>query len=70
MCDTKGVPEDDVGVLEIFVWVGFDPGGDALRGFAGGLGDVAACWVELRVVVYFALTLISASSRTQETYTW
>jgi hypothetical protein len=69
MRDAEGVPEYDIGVVEVFVWVGFDPGRDALGGFAGGLGDVAACWVELCVVVYLVLAFISAFWRTQETYT-
>ena len=45
------MPEDYVGVGEVCVWVGGDPGGDALGGFAGGLGNVAAGGVELVVGV-------------------
>ena len=55
MRDAEGVPEDDVGVNEVGGGVGFDPGGDALGGGAGGLRDVAARGVELCVVVWGVL---------------
>lgn len=50
--EAERVPEDDVGVLQVRGRVGRDPGWDALGGVAGGLRHVAACWVELGVVVY------------------
>jgi len=46
------VPQHDVLVVEVCVWVCGDPGGDALGGLAGGLGDVAAGGVELVVFVW------------------
>lgn len=46
------MPEDDVGVVYLCGgWVGGNPGREALGGFAGGLGDVAASGVKLVVVV-------------------
>lgn len=51
MRQSKGVPQHDVLVVKACVGVRGDPGGDALRGFAGGLGDVAAGGVELAVFV-------------------
>jgi hypothetical protein len=36
---SKGVPQHDVLVVEVCVGVRGDPGGDALGGLAGGLGD-------------------------------
>jgi hypothetical protein len=49
---SKGVPQHDVLVVEVCVGVRGDPGGDALGGLAGGLGDVAAGGVELAVFVW------------------
>jgi hypothetical protein len=71
MRDAKGVPEHDIGVVEVFVRVGGDPGRDALRGFAGGLGDVTAGWVKLGVVVWGGLAY-DASVRLEGivTYIW
>jgi hypothetical protein len=51
MRKAEGMPEDDVRVYDVGGRVGGDPGGETLGGFAGGLGDVAACWVDLCVVV-------------------
>ena len=42
----------NVRIVEVCVWVRGDPGGDALGGLAGGLGDVAAGGVELAVFVW------------------
>lgn len=51
MSDAEGVPEDEVGVDDgVGGGVG-DPGGEALRGGAGSLGDVATGRVELVVGV-------------------
>ena len=52
MRQSEGVPQHDVFVVEVCVWVRGDPGGDALGGLAGGLGDVAAGGVELAVFVW------------------
>ena len=52
MRQAKSVPQHDVLVVEVCVWVCGDPGGDALGGLAGGLGDVAAGGVELAVFVW------------------
>lgn len=61
MSDAEGVPEDDVGVVDLCGWwVGVDPGWEALRGFSGGLGDVAASGMEL-IVVVCGVELASAS---------
>ena len=49
---SEGVPQHDVLIVEVCVWVRGDPGGDALGGLAGGLGDVAAGGVELAVFVW------------------
>ena len=49
--EAESVPQHDVFVVEIGGGVGGDPGWEALGGFAGGLWDVAACGVELGVVV-------------------
>jgi hypothetical protein len=49
--EAEGVPEHYVGVFQVRGWVGCDPGWDALGWVAGGLRHVAACWVELGVVV-------------------
>ena len=51
MREAESVPQHDVFVVEIGGGVGGDPGWEALGGFAGGLWDVAACGVELGVVV-------------------
>ena len=51
MRQTESVPQHDVLVVEVCVRVRGDPGGDALGGFARGLGDVAAGGVELAVFV-------------------
>jgi hypothetical protein len=48
--DAKGVPEDDVGVVDDGVAVG-DPFGDASGRLTGCLGDVPARRVELVVGV-------------------
>ena len=45
------MPQHHVFVVEVCGRVGCYPGGDALGGFAGGLGHVAAGRVELGVVV-------------------
>ena len=52
MRDSECVPQHDVGVVEVLVGVGFDPGGYALGWLARCLRNVTACWVELCVVVY------------------
>lgn len=52
--EAKGMPEDDIGVFQVRGRVGCDPGWDALGGVAGGLRHVAACWVELGIVVFGA----------------
>lgn len=49
--DAEGVPQDDVRVVDGLGRVGLDPGGQALRGVAGGLRDVAAGRVDLVVGV-------------------
>ena len=51
MRDTEGVPENDVGVLDVLVGGLFDPFGEAAGGVARGLGHVAAGGVELIVAV-------------------
>ena len=52
MGQAESVPEDDVGVVDGGVRAGgFDPCGEALGGFARGLGYVAACGVDLVVGV-------------------
>ena len=58
MVDAESVPDDDVGVVEAFVRVGGDPSGEAGRGGAGGLGDVAAGWVELVVCVLGGMSAV------------
>jgi hypothetical protein len=68
--NAEGVPEDDVRVVEVFVGVGGDPGGDALGRFAGGLGDVATCGVELCVVVWRLLAFTRQHGMLLGTYTW
>jgi hypothetical protein len=55
MRQSESVPQHDVLVVKARVGVRGDPGGDALRGLAGGLGDVAAGGVELAVFVWRAL---------------
>ena len=52
MCDAEGMPEHDICVFDICVGVLGDPFGEAERGGAGGLGDVAAGGMELVVLVY------------------
>ena len=52
MGDAEGVPEHDVGVNDVGGGVGCDPSGDALRGLAASLRDVAAGGVDLGVVVW------------------
>lgn len=52
MCDAECVPEYDVSVDEVFGWVRFDPCGNALGGVARCLRDVAACRVQLIVIIY------------------
>jgi hypothetical protein len=52
MRQSKSVPQHDVFVVEIRGRVGGYPGWEALRGFAGGLRDMAAGGVELGVVVW------------------
>lgn len=49
----EGVPEHDVLLVQGCRGRGGDPGGQALRGRAGGLRDVAAGGVELGVVVWW-----------------
>ena len=51
MREAEGMPEDDVGIVEVAVWICSDPGGDALRWLARGLWDVAAGRVDLVVGV-------------------
>lgn len=51
MRDTKGVPENDVGVVDAIVRGLFDPFGEAAGGDARGLRHVAAGGVELIVAV-------------------
>lgn len=51
MRDAEGVPEDYVGVFDRGVGRGGDPGGEALRGGPGGLGDVSASRVDFGVGV-------------------
>lgn len=56
MREAKGVPEDNVGVINGGGWTGFfDPHGETLGGLAGGLRDVSACGVDLVVGVYIYL---------------
>ena len=52
MRDSERVPQYDIGIVEVLVGVGFDPGGYALGWLARCLGDVTTCWVELCVIVY------------------
>jgi hypothetical protein len=58
MRQSECVPQYDVFVVKVRVGVGGDPGWEALGGFAGGLGDVAAGGVELGVVVWVLLVLL------------
>lgn len=51
MRDTKRVPKDDVGVVEVLVGVGLNPSRNSLRRLSRSLGNVAACWVDLVVVI-------------------
>ncbi len=51
MRQSKGMPQDDVFIVDFRGRVGCDPFGDAAGGFPGGLGHVAACGVELGVRV-------------------
>lgn len=51
MRQTESMPKYNIFIVEIGMRVGFDPGWNALRGFAGGLRDVAACGMDLVVVV-------------------
>lgn len=51
MRDAEGVPEHDVGVIDVRVRVGVDPLRETHGWFARGLGHVAACGVDLGVVV-------------------
>lgn len=62
MRDSECVPQYDIGVVEVLVGVGFDPGGYALGWLARCLRNVTACWVELCVVVYVGLADDSAHS--------
>lgn len=51
--ETESVPQHDVCVINGTARTsGFDPGGQTFRGFAGGLGHVAASWVDLVVVIW------------------
>lgn len=46
MGDAKGVPEDDIGIVNGAIRAGlFYPGRQALGRFTGGLWDVATGWV-------------------------
>lgn len=51
MRDAEGVPEDDVSVVDGVGGRGGDPGGEALRGGAARLRDVAAGGVDFGVGV-------------------
>lgn len=51
MRQTECVPEHNVFVVERNVRVGGNPGGNSLGRCSGGLRDVAACGVDLVVVV-------------------
>lgn len=51
MCNTKGVPEDNVCVLNVFVSVLLNPLGQAARWVASSLWDVAAGGMELIILV-------------------
>lgn len=51
MRQTECVPEDNIFVVERDVRVGGNPGGNSLGWCSGGLRDVAACGVDLVVVV-------------------
>lgn len=51
MRQTECVPEDNIFVVERNVRVGGNPGGNSLGWCSGGLRDVAACGVDLVVVV-------------------
>lgn len=48
MCDTEGVPEDDVGVVDDCVAIR-DPFRDTSGWLARCLRDVPTCWVDLVV---------------------
>lgn len=51
MRQTECVPEHNIFVVERDVRVGGNPGGNSLGWCSGGLRDVAACGVDLVVVV-------------------
>lgn len=51
MRQTECVPEHNIFVVERDVRVGGNPGGNSLGWCSGGLWDVAACGVDLVVVV-------------------
>lgn len=51
MDDAKSVPENDVGSSNVFVGVGGYPFRETACWVAGGLRDVAACRMDLTVVV-------------------
>lgn len=70
MCQSEGVPQHDILVVEVCVWVRGDPGGDALGGLAGGLGDVAAGGVELAVFVWRVGVLVALIRRMASSWTY
>jgi hypothetical protein len=51
MADSEGVPEDDVGVVDVGGWGGRDPGRKAVGGFTGRLGYMSASGMDLVVRV-------------------
>jgi hypothetical protein len=52
MYQAEGVPENNVGVVDVCVRIGGDPGGEAHARFAGGLRYVAPRGVNLGVRVW------------------
>ena len=52
MRDAKSMPEHDICILDAFVTVLLDPFRESQRRLPRGLGDVAACRVELVVLVW------------------
>ena len=74
MGQTKGVPQDDIGIVNGAVRSGcFDPGWNALRRLARGLWDVAAGRVNLVVGIYSKGSIKTYSLALQmemNTYIW
>lgn len=72
MSYSKGVPEDDVRVVNGAVWPCFlNPGGEAVGGFTRGLWDVAAGWMKLVIGIWKRLVyMYSEEGMAFKTHIW